>query len=211
MKNAPEKPYSPLFVFFGLLLLFGGNAAYAVSLNIVPATQNAGIGDMLEVGVEITGLGDFMPDSLGTYDFDVTFDTGVLEVVDVVFGDPVLGNQLDLFGFGLNPAGFSVIGNTLNVFEVSLDFASDLNSLQAGSFQLATIVFNAKAAGTSPLDLSDILLGDAFAAPLMATAAGGSATVVPVPAALYLFGSGLLGLIGLARQKAARQNTTWRL
>jgi len=28
-------------------------------------------------------------------------------------------------------------------------------------------------------------------------------TVIPVPAAVWLFGSGLLGLIGIARRKAA--------
>jgi hypothetical protein len=32
----------------------------------------------------------------------------------------------------------------------------------------------------------------------------GSSTVVPVPAAVYLFGSGLLGLIGIARRRAAK-------
>jgi len=30
----------------------------------------------------------------------------------------------------------------------------------------------------------------------------GSASVVPVPAAVWLFGSGLLGLLGIARRKA---------
>ena len=52
------------------------------------------------------------------------------------------------------------------------------------------------------LDSSGNPLGPIFA-PLPYGEIGGMTTVVPIPPALWLFGSGMLGLVGMARRKKA--------
>lgn len=77
-----------------------------------------------------------------------------------------------------------------------------LDGLQPDSFLLATLTFNGASAGTSQLGFGAVVLSDALgnviANPTLVPA---SITVVPLPAAIWLFGSGVLGLIGIARRK----------
>jgi len=107
------------------------------------------------------------------------FDPSVLAFSTAAFGDPVLGDQLDVDGLGtivnVTP-GFG----TVELFELSLDAASDLNSLQVGRFVLCTLRFNTLSVGTSPLNLSVNALGDAEGNSLAASMQGGSVNVVRV-------------------------------
>jgi hypothetical protein len=94
--------------------------------------------------------------------------------------------------------------NSVEVLEFSLDDPLDLDSLQEGSFQLFTLTFMTLGTGTSPIGISVFDLGDSIGDPLAVGAINtGSVTVVPVPAAVWLFASGLLGLIGIAKRKKA--------
>ena len=61
---------------------------------------------------------------------------------------------------------------------------------------------DSKSRGAGLFDLSINALGDSFAFPLDADTVGASVQVVPVPAAVWLFGTGLIGLIGFAKRKA---------
>jgi hypothetical protein len=82
----------------------------------------------------------------------------------------------------------------LNLFELSLDLASDLDTLQSGSFTLATLTFDTMAQGTSILNINVNALGDANGDSLVVDVNTSSITVVPEPNAWFLFLSGLTSL-----------------
>jgi len=186
-----------------LAMLAYSTMASAITLSISPGSQTIGISDTVDIAVVISGLGDFMADSLGTYDLNISYDSTVLTFQSATFGDSTLGDQLDLFGLGSITADIPG-SDVVEVYEVSLDSPSDLDSLQPGTFELVTLSFSANAVGVSSIDISVIDLGDANGYLLSAsTINGGTITVsaVPIPAAVWLFYSGLLGLIGIAKRK----------
>ena len=77
----------------------------------------------------------------------------------MIYGDPVLGDQLDILVFGVPTTTTPGVG-TVNLFELSLDAPGVLDTIQAGSFTLATITFATLALGTSGIDPSIIALGN---------------------------------------------------
>ena len=149
-------------------------------------------------------MGDGSAPSLGAFDIDLTFDSSLYTPNSITFGDPVIGNQLDLFGFMSNPSGaFLPDPNTLNLFEVSLDFSLDLDTMQAPAFILVTVVFDVnQKTGLGLFDLSINGLSDSNGGSLDAKTIGVEVQVVPVPAAIWLFGAGLIGLIGFTKRRA---------
>ena len=172
----------------------------AITIAVHPSTQTVAMGSSLEVSLVVSDLGDGVAPSLSSFDLDVTFDGGVLDFVGATFGDPVLGDQLDLGGFG-SASGATPGPGVVDLFEISLDLPDDLDDLQAGSFALATLAFDAVGLGTSALGISIRVLGDAAGDPLTAEAAGGSVTSVPEPAPLLLV---LSGMVALGRWRGGR-------
>ena len=184
------------------VLLLAGTAAHAISLGFSPTDQAVGVGSSVDVDLVISGLGDFMPDSLGVFDLDVLYDSAILGLTNVAFGDPGLGDQLDLFGFGSLTGVGAVAGGT-NIYEISFDSPLDLDTLQPGSFTLARLTFDVLAQGKSPLDLANVLLGDAGGNPLSATVTPGSIAGIPEPGTITLFLMGGLALGFAVRRTAA--------
>lgn len=194
----------------GLLVLSCSSAALALSLEVVPASPAVTVGTPVAVDLVIAGLGDMVPPSLSTFDLDVLFNPAVFAldtsdtngdgVIDSVVLDPT--GQLDVLGLGGNIVGVGLVGpGTLNLMDLSLDLAADLNLLQAGSFPLATITFQAIAVGTSTLNLIINALGDADGNVLTADVSGGAITVraptsVPEPGTWLLLATGVVGLLG---------------
>ena len=84
--------------------------------------------------------------------------------------------------FSLLPTTFSGAGDPNDVISLSEILA--LDTADIGSFQDSSLSFNAPSYEYVRFDVTDI-----------------SVTAVPLPAALWLFGSGLLGLLGVARRK----------
>lgn len=187
-------------------LLMGASATEGATISFV-VTPQAAPGTDVEVALQISDLVDFAAPSLGVFDLDINFDPAILAPSAVVFGDPILGDQLDLFGFGAVTA-FVFGAGVVNLFELSFDTEADLNALQAGAFTLATLTFAPLAPGTSTLAVSVNALGDAAGVPLGATLVDSSVAVdvaVPEPGGLVLVGAGL-GALAISRRRRAQQS-----
>ena len=177
-----------------------------ISLSFEPNSQVIGLGGLAEVGIRISGLGSSSAPSLGAFDLDVSFDSSILSFNSLTFGDPVLGDQLDLFGLGTFSGFDGSVPGLVDLFEVSFDSAADLDSLQADSFILAILTFTGIGLGISDLLLSldpPNALGDSVGSPLSATLENGRISVVPVPAPILLGALGL-GLVGWMRRRTPR-------
>ncbi len=181
------------------LTVFATSAAFSNTITVLPSSQGIGIGNQASVSLNIAGLGNGIAPSVGTYDIDVAFDPAILS-----FNSAAFGTQLDILGLG--DLQFVTPGlGTVNLFELSLDSASDLNSLQAASFILATLTFDTIGTGTSPIALNLNALGDADGNSLAADLVNGSLTVnqqggpspVPEPSSVVLVLSVAPLLMGL--------------
>jgi hypothetical protein len=190
-------------VLISVLLVLSAFSAQATVIDIVPSNQMVNFGDPVQAALMISGLGDFAAPSLGAFDIDVFFDASFLSFKSASFGDPVLGDQLDLFGFGSLTGALSVPGS-VNLFEVSFDFPFDLDAFQSGSFVLATLLFDTIAAGDSTISMNVNDLADSLGAPLSATVGSGTISVnppaVPEPGSAALLLIGLVGA-GLAKRR----------
>lgn len=197
-----------LFILATLLMLTGITQASVVStfnptslfLSITRISQT---GNSVNVDIGISGLASGTAPSLSGYDVNLSFDPSYLSFTGVVFGDAVLGNQLDLASLGSTTIAELTGVGIVNLFELSGDTAEALNTLQASSFNLATVTFDVLNAGTSLLQLDLNALADADGNALSAITLSAPVTTVPLPSALLLMGPGLAGLMfaGKRRQK----------
>lgn len=188
---------------FLLAFALVAGALPAAMLSVDPTPQTAMIGDMPSFDINVSGLGAFSAPSVSAFDVDVAFDSTVLAFNSVNFG---VG--LDLFAFGFNIIGVTPGPGTVNVFEVSFDFPSDLDTLQSDAFTLFSVKFDAIGPGTSSINLSVNTLGDSIGDPLQADATPGSVTVaaVPEPSTISLLLAGLgLAAVRLRRKSASRR------
>ncbi|MBW2390620.1 MAG: hypothetical protein JRG89_19635 [Deltaproteobacteria bacterium] len=200
MKRKQTLAITIAIVAVGLVGLRATNA-HALTIALEPSVSSVTVADSFDVALTISGLTAGAAPSLSVYDINVLFDSSVFAFSGVVFGDPVLGNQL-AFGFSLTDDEF--IAGGVRVFELSFDPVATLNTLQAGAFTLATLSFDAIAAGTSTFNLNNVILGDAYGDPLRVDEVlDSSASVIPEPSSAVLFVVGALvmrrRLVGHAR------------
>ena len=164
-----------------------------------PSTVINGLGANFTVNI----FGHFNADTAGVDTLlggaaDLTFDPSILEVTNVTVIAPadiamaaglinnITGN-IDTFGF----ASFSGVNDS---------------TFDGGDFGFATVEFETVGFGTSLLGLSnsnDLTFewADSNGGLASFSAQGGFATVVPVPATIWMFASGLVGLFQLNRKK----------
>jgi len=180
-------------VFILTFLVVSAANSGPVTIGFSPAVTSGSVGSSVDIDVLVSGLGSGSAPSLGGFDFDVTFDSAILAYNSASYGDPVLGDQLDIGGFG-SYTETTVATDSVNLFGLSYDFPADLDNFQADSFILATLTFDLLAAGTSPLGLNLNSLTDSDGQALFADLISGSIHSVPVPSTLLLFGTGLAGL-----------------
>ncbi|MDD5115261.1 MAG: cohesin domain-containing protein [Methylobacter sp.] len=195
-----------------VLLMLTGIAQASVVSNFNPAnlflsiTRISQTGNSVNVDIGISGLASGAAPSLSGYDVNLSFDPSYLSFTGVVFGDAALGNQLDLASLGSTTISELAGIGLVNLFELSGDTAEDLNTLQADSFNLATVTFDVLNAGTSLLQLDLNALADADGNALSAITLSAPVTTVPLPSAFLMMIPGLAGLMcaGKRRQKDFR-------
>jgi len=166
------------------LLFSTGGVVLADTVDFNPGTKDVGVGDSFSVDI----AGDFTELSGGV--IDLGFDSAILRVDSVVI-DP----YWDFLPEGGGPA----VGDVWP--EIGFDVF--VNDPATGTFTIATINLTALALGSS--SLSVLAASEFFSTSdtLSPTRIDGTVNVVPVPAAVWLFGSGLLGLVGVARKKTS--------
>ena len=179
-----------------ILLWLPVSSALAVAITITPVSQTITLGNTAAIDIGISGLGDHSSPSLGVFDLDILFNPAILSFNSVVFGDPILGDQLDLMGFG-SLTDVKTVSGSINLFELSLDSSADLDSLQSGAFILARILFNSLSIGDSALQVVINDLGDAKGAAITAAVSDANVTVsaIPEPNSIFLIISGLLAIL----------------
>lgn len=183
------KKFQRIYFFLAMLIL-SNNIAYAtITLGFDEPVQ---VGDSINIDINISGLGSGSSPSLGSYDLDILFDDSHLSFSNAMFGDPVLGNQLDIFAFAANPSdAYLSEDGIINIYEISFDEIADLNDFQADSFTLATLVFDVLKEDSSQIDFIINELGDAEANLLTANSISSVVTTVPVPTTFWLLASAL--------------------
>ena len=175
------------------LLLFAlavpARASVVISINTdTPQTQ---VGDNVSFAVNISGLDGAV--ALSSYDLSINFDPALLQFNSATFGDPTLGDQLDIAQSGLNFPSALAGDGLVSLIEFSLDDSSVLLGQQADDFTLARLFFTAISPGISPLNLTLNSLSDNDAIPLLADSNSSSVsiTAVPIPAAIWMFAPAL--------------------
>jgi hypothetical protein len=189
-----------LCILLGYAVVWPATSAQAATLTFVPSAQTVVGAGPVTVDLFISGLGLGSPPSVGAFDLDVSFDPTILSPTNVVFssflGDPGSGEALTTFSF---------VSGAVDLAALSLLLPGALDLLQPSSFRLATLSFSTLAIGTSPLTFSQILVADAFGAPLAVTATAGSVSKVPEPSSLVLISSGV-GSLFVLRRRGSKAN-----
>lgn len=181
---------------FGLALLSGQASAANIGWEAAPTT--IAINDTFTL--DILGSG-FVSDVDGG-GVNIAYDSSILNVVSV---------SIDQTVWNFGPTGIDVgtIDNIFGTVDGIMVNRSDVQTTLTGNFTVASIMFTAVGNGTSTLGLTEYLLnpwasGGTLINPAMAS---GSVTVgaavVPIPAAAWLFGSGLLFFAGISGKKKA--------
>jgi len=167
--------------------------ARAITLALEASTPSVRIGDSFEVALTVSGLSESAAPSIGIYDIDVLFDTSIFAITKVTLGDPLLGTQL-AFVFP-SVASDSLIAGGVNLFELSLDAPTDLIALQAETFTLLRLTFEAFALGTSALNPSVVVIGDQLGDPLAIDSLRATqVAAIPEPSVALLVALGLTAL-----------------
>ncbi len=195
------KSHNVVAAFFVAILCLSFSA-HAVIINVLPNVPSIEQGNPVTVDITVSDLGNGTAPSVGVFDLDFSYDAAILG-----FNSATFGNQLDLFGFGSLQLVDSSIAGTINLFELSFDFASDLDTLQAPSFVLASLMFDTLAVGTSNLSVASNSFGDSIGIELTPSIINASVdvtnnTTVPIssPVSLWLIFLGISALSFMRRK-----------
>ncbi len=186
----------------GLAFSFGAGVAGAATIELLPPTINDSVGSTFTL--DVVGR-NFDIGSGGSNGGGLTIDW-----------DPaVIGLFGGLSGLNITFAGdqFFASPPTLDVGAGSLDFSvSSLNGVAATNFDIAVLTFEALNPGTTTTGITisaiDVWPDFAGTTDVVPTGVGANVTVnpVPLPPAVFLFGSALagLGFVGRRRKSQAQ-------
>lgn len=178
----------------GVLLFFCAFSVNAATVALDPLNSPEAGASIIQPGdlvtIQIVG-GDSFPETVGG-GVDISFDPDILQATGVNFtlSDFDFGNRvIDLD----NGTGF-----------INLAVGCVATTCPSGSFNIATVVFETEGVGVSELDLDESTFRAPWLTPagveIDVTYVDGSVTVVPLPAAAWLFLSAF-GALGLLRRR----------
>jgi hypothetical protein len=180
--------------------------AGAVSLSLQPATQTASPGDSVSLDLVIDGLGDYAPDSVGTFYLDIHFDPTALSFEGYTLG-PYLG---DLLSGEASDVSYGLLGDYVQIFEESNLSGVELDVLQPGSFTLASLDFSVDVLALG--DSTTVSIGTIWGLSdgnhdqqlevdgTNVAVIGNPAASVAEPGTLLLINLGLLGLLAVRKR-----------
>lgn len=189
--------------------------ANTISIDFTPLYQEVTLGNTAQVGIKISGLDDFTAPALYSFDLEIVFDPSMLAFSDVSYGDPVLGDQLDISGLGtsistnLYPHPSISTSFIVNLTEQSFDPTNILNDQQAGDFLLATLSFTTIKTGSAAVGILVNQLRDTDGLDLALSYAGVGEiriqpSLIPEPNMMALLGIGLMALSWLQGRRPMR-------
>ena len=172
----------------------------AIALSLIAAgfiapTVNAATISQLQVT-----SGDFAmnsaPDGTNAWSGNLDMGTAGVQIADAFNFNGIFG-LVDLGTDGLGLSGNDDSGVHLDLG----NFAIDWNNNHIGQGAPASRVTTTGGAGVFTAAWSSLIVRGSFDGNIGNWTMEGTYSTVPVPAAVWLFGSGLLGLVGIARRR----------
>lgn len=178
----------------GIASLLMASQVNANTIQVNPASTTVGVGG----NFDLTVAGSFTDFTKGG-SFSLSWDTSLLTLTTT---EPQLVGNLD-------PMGLFEIANVL-IYDptggnIDITVATIFNPAVTGNFDIATLNFLALDTGitAASIEVAGLNWVDEFRIDLdpQPNYVHADISIVPVPAAVWLFGSGLLGLVGIARRR----------
>lgn len=174
-----------------VISIFASGHLSAATITWDSSTTNISTNDVFTIDV----IGTNFLSNVDGGGVNFSFDSNILNVLSVSINESVW----DFGGFGISTGTIDNENGTLDGIMVNT-FAD-----VTGDFVIATIEIQAIATGSSLLSLSEYVLNPwaSDGSPINPDFIDASVNVsaVPVPTAVWLFASGLVGLIGVARRR----------
>ena len=159
-------------------------------LSVQPSVTTANPGDVFSINIDVSGVTD-----LYAFQFDLTFDPSILSGLDTSEGSflPQGGSTIFIPG---------AIDNVVGTVTFTADTLAGLGPGASGDGTLASLLFQSLSSGSSPIDLSNVILLDSSGGDISASLINGSVTV-PEPGILLLLATSL-GALWVGRHKLSR-------